>query len=250
MKTRLLVMPILSLLLLVTFSLKSSAQTKNNYTLWYDKPVKDWNEALPIGNGRLGAMIFGRVKEELLQMNEQTLWTGGLMNPNPNPEAPKYLPQVREALFKDSIGQAVKLLRKMQGPNTQMYQPLGNITIKQNAIGEATNYYRSLVIANAIATTKFTINGVGYTREYFTSAPDQVMIIKLTSSKKNALSVSFKVNNELAFKTFTEGNKDLILKGKARITNDEKRSPKLIVFTDENSCNGMRYEMRVRVVNT
>lgn len=241
---------IVTLIICLTISFTTKSQTKNDYTLWYEKPAKDWNEALPIGNGRLGAMIFGRVKEELLQMNEQTLWTGGPVNPNPNPEAPKYLPQVREALFKDSIGQAVKLLRKMQGPNTQMYQPLGNIIIKQNANGEATNYYRSLDIANAIATTKFTIDGVDYTREYFTSAPDQVMIIKLTASKRNALSVSFKVNNELAYQTSTDTNKDLILKGKARITNDERRNQKPIIFNDTNNCNGMRYEMRVRVVKT
>ncbi|MBC7650537.1 MAG: glycoside hydrolase family 95 protein, partial [Deinococcales bacterium] len=250
MKKRLLLKAFYSLVLTTALSLSTSAQTKNNYTLWYEKPAKDWNEALPIGNGRLGAMIFGRVKEELLQMNEQTLWTGGPVNPNPNPEAPKYLPQVREALFKDSIGQAVKLLRKMQGPNTQMYQPLGNIIIKQNATGEATNYYRSLDIANAIATTKFTIDGVDYTREYFTSAPDQVMIIKLTASKKNALNISFKVANPLQYQSITEANKDLVLKGKARITNDENRNQKPIVFTDNNSCNGMRYEMRIRVVNT
>lgn len=241
---------IVTLVICLTISFTTKSQTKNDYTLWYEKPAKDWNEALPIGNGRLGAMIFGRVKEELLQMNEQTLWTGGPVNPNPNPEAPKYLPQVREALFKDSISQAVKLLRKMQGPNTQMYQPLGNIIIKQNTNGEATNYYRSLDIANAIATTKFTIDDVDFTREYFTSAPDQVMIIKLTASKKYALSVSFKVNNELAYQTSTDTNKDLILKGKARITNDERRNPKPIIFNDANNCNGMRYEMRVRVVNT
>ena len=234
---------------IATFS-SANAQTKNNYTLWYEKPAKDWNEALPIGNGRLGAMIFGRVTEELLQMNEQTLWTGGPVNPNPNPEAPKYLPQVREALFKDSIGQAVKLLRKMQGPNTQMYQPLGNIIIKQHATGEATNYYRSLDIANAIATTKFTIDGVDYTREYFTSAPDQVMVIKLTASKKNALNISFKVANPLQHQSLVESNKDLVLKGKARIDSDENRNQKPIIFTDNNSCNGMLYEMCVRVVHT
>ncbi|MDI9364437.1 MAG: glycoside hydrolase family 95 protein [Flavobacterium sp.] len=241
---------IITLVICLTISFTTKSQTKNNYTLWYEKPAKNWNEALPISNGRLGAMIFGRVKEELLQMNEQTLWTGGPANQNPNPQAPKYLPQVREALFKDSIEQAVKLLHKMQGPNTQMYQPLGNIIIKQNAIGEATNYYRSLNIANAISTTRFTIDGVDYAREYFTSAPDQVMIIKLTASKKNALSVTFKVNNQLAHQTSTDANKDLILKGKARITNDERGAQKPMVFTDENNCNGMRYEMRVRVVKT
>ena len=105
------------------------AQQKE-YILWYNKPAKDWNEALPVGNGRLGAMIFGRAGEELIQLNEQTLWTGGPVNLNPNPNAPQFLQPVRDALFKDSIQQAVQLLKKMQGPNTQMYQPLGDIIIK------------------------------------------------------------------------------------------------------------------------
>src|SRR6185503_18573400 len=110
------------------------------YRLWYKQPAKDWNEALPIGNGRLGAMIFGRPESELLQLNEQTLWTGGPVDLNPNPEAPYYLQPVREALFKDSISQAIRLLKKMQGPDTEMYQPLGDILIKQKLNGEVSNY--------------------------------------------------------------------------------------------------------------
>jgi alpha-L-fucosidase 2 len=118
-------------LLILCLALCSSvfAQQKK-LVLWYNQPAKDWNEALPIGSGRLGAMIFGRPGDELIQLNEQTLWTGGPVNLNPNPDAPKYLQPVRDALFKDSIGQAVRLLRKMQGPNTEMYQPLGDLIIK------------------------------------------------------------------------------------------------------------------------
>src|SRR5690349_6131515 len=100
------------------------AQDKD-LVLWYDKPAKEWNEALPVGNGRLGAMIFGRPGEELIQLNEETLWTGGPANLNPNPDAPKYLQPLRKALFSDSIDKAVSLLKKMQGPDTEMYQPLG-----------------------------------------------------------------------------------------------------------------------------
>ncbi|HVF82475.1 MAG TPA: glycoside hydrolase N-terminal domain-containing protein, partial [Flavisolibacter sp.] len=124
---------VLLFFLLLTTAL--SAQQKG-LVLWYDAPAKDWNEALPIGNGRLGAMIFGRPGTELIQLNEQTLWTGGPVDLNPNPVAPKYLQPVRDALFKDSIGQAVNLLKKMQGPDTEMYQPLGDIMIKQNLKGE------------------------------------------------------------------------------------------------------------------
>ena len=121
---------ILSFILFLSVIANADAQ-KNNMLLWYDKPAKDWNEALPIGNGRIGAMIFGRPDTELIQLNEQTLWTGGPVNLNPNPEASKYLQTVRDELFRDSINSAVRLLRKMQGPNTEMYQPLGDIVIKQ-----------------------------------------------------------------------------------------------------------------------
>ncbi len=171
-------------LLLIT---QSSFAQQKKLVLWYKQPAKDWNEALPLGNGRLGAMVFGRPANELIQLNEQTLWTGGPVNPNPNPDAPKYLQPVRDALFKDSIGQAVKLLRKMQGPNTEMYQPLGEIIKKQNLSGEPTKYTRDLNISNATATTKFTVDGIEYTREIFSSVPDQIIIIRLKASKAKAL---------------------------------------------------------------
>ena len=117
---------------IVVLILAGSAATRaqQQLTLWYDKPARDWNEALPLGNGRLGAMIFGRSDTELIQLNEQTLWTGGPVNNNPNPDAMKYLQPVREEIFRDSINKAVRLLRKMQGPNTEMYQTLGNIVKK------------------------------------------------------------------------------------------------------------------------
>jgi alpha-L-fucosidase 2 len=183
------------IILFLLFSFNTYSQ--KNMRLWYAQPAKDWNEALPIGNGTLGAMIFGRTEEELIQLNEQTLWTGGPANPNPNPDAPKYLQPAREAIFKDSISQAVKLLRKIQGPNTEMYQPLGDIIIKQQYKGEPSAYTRDLNISNATSTTKFTVDGVEYTREIFATAPDKAIIIRLTSSKKNVLNFSVDVKHEL-----------------------------------------------------
>lgn len=238
-----------NLLLLISLTLCTSvvAQQKS-LVLWYKQPAKEWVEALPVGNGRLGAMVFGRVSEELIQLNEETLWTGGPVNPNPNPDAPKYLQPVRDALFKDSIGQAVRLLRRMQGPNTEMYQPLGNIVLKQQLNGEPTNYYRDLNISNATATTRFTLNGVQYTRQIFSSAPDQVIIIRLTSTKAKALNFSVGVNHELQFSRELTTNKELVLKGKARITNDERRNPKPLIYEDSARCDGMRYQFRIKAV--
>ena len=231
----------------IFITVKSFSQSP--LTLWYNQPAKDWNEALPIGNGTLGAMIFGRTGEELIQLNEQTLWTGGPANLNPNPNAFQYLQPARDAILKDSINDAVKLLKKMQGPNTQMYQPLGDIIIKQKFTGEPTNYYRDLNISNAIATTKFTANGVEYTREIFSSAPDKILIIRLRSSKPNALNFTVDVNHELKYQKLVAANKELVLKGKARIDNDERRNQKPLIYEDAAKCFGMRFQFRVKAIN-
>jgi len=231
----------------VFLQLKSFNQ--NGLTLWYDKPAKDWNEALPVGNGTLGAMIFGGVKEELIQLNEQTLWTGGPVNLNPNPTAWQYLQPAREAILKDSINQAVRLLRKIQGPNTQMYQPVGDIVIKQQFAGEPISYYRDLNIGNATATTKFTVDGVEYSREIFSSAPDKIIIIRFRSSKTNALNFTVDVKHELQYQKLVTTNKELVLKGKARITSDERRNPKPLIYEDSSGCKGMRFQFRIKAIN-
>src|SRR5687768_10551512 len=113
-----------------------AASQDQKMILWYKKPARDWNEALPLGNGRIGAMVFGHPSEELIQLNEETLWTGGPVDLNPNPAAPQYLQPVRDALFRDSIGEAVRLLKKMQGPDTEMYQPLGDLILRQQFAGD------------------------------------------------------------------------------------------------------------------
>lgn len=228
----------------------ASSNPGQKLTLWYSQPAKDWNEALPVGNGRLGAMIFGEPKEELIQLNEQTLWTGGPVDLNPNPNAFRYLQPVRDALFADSIGTAVKLLQNIQGPNTETYQPLGNLVLKQQFTGEPVSYKRSLDIANAIATTSFTAGGVAFTREIFSSAPAQVIIIRLTAGKARQLNVAVGVNHELQFGRMFAANDELVLKGKARITNDERRNTKPLVYADSAGCDGMRFQFRVKALHT
>ncbi|MES2332180.1 MAG: glycoside hydrolase family 95 protein [Bacteroidota bacterium] len=238
---------VLSLLVCVCFT-SVIAQSKRERVLWYKQPARDWNEALPLGNGRLGAMDFGGVKEGLIQLNEATLWTGGPVDHDPNPNAPKYLQPVRDALFRDSINDAVKLLKKMQGPDTQMFQPLGDIIIKQPFAGEVSNYYHDLNISNATSTTRFTHNNIEYTREIFSSNPDQVIVIRLKANKANALNFSVDVRHELQYQKIVTANKELVLKGKARITNDERRNMKPLIYTDNGSCNGMRFQFRVKAI--
>src|SRR6478609_635094 len=106
------------LLFALFFFLCINAIAQNDLKLWYKQPARNWNEALPIGNGRIGAMVFGGVEKELIQLNEETLWSGGPVNRNPNPEAVKYLPQVRKALENEDYKLAEELTKKIQGPFT------------------------------------------------------------------------------------------------------------------------------------
>ncbi len=230
------------------FSQSALHKPKKDLVLWYNQPAKNWDEALPIGNGRLGAMVFGRVQEELIQLNESTLWTGGPVEHNPNPDAYKYLQPVRDALFSDSIGDAVTLLRKMQGPNTNMYQPLGDIIIKQKLAGATTNYLRNLNISNATSSTVFTSNGTMFSREIFSSDPDEVIIIRLRSSVAKALQFTVGVNHQLQFEKMVTTAKELVLKGKARITSDESRNVKPFIFSEPAKCKGMRFQFRIKAV--
>jgi len=227
----------------------AASRAQQQLTLWYDKPARDWNEALPLGNGRLGAMIFGRSDTELIQLNEQTLWTGGPVNNNPNPDAMKYLQPVREEIFRDSINKAVRLLRKMQGPNTEMYQPLGNIQIISKYAGPVTSIHRDLDISKAIASTTIEAGGTTYRKEIIASAPDQIIVFRITASSPGALNFTVHASHELQCRKKVNGNKELVLQGKARITNDERRNPKPLIYQDSLGCDGMRFQFNVKAVS-
>jgi len=161
--------------------------------LWYRQPAKEWVEALPIGNGRLGAMVFGGVYEERLQLNEDTVWAGGPYDPT-NPEALEALPKARELIFAGEYKQAHELIKKkmMAKPLRQMpYQPVGDLRLefhddKQQFI----DYRRELDLATAIARVCYSINGVRYERETFASAVDQVIVVHLTADKPGSVAFS------------------------------------------------------------
>ncbi|MGI4886188.1 MAG: glycoside hydrolase family 95 protein [Janthinobacterium lividum] len=219
--------------------------------LWYRQPAKYWNEALPVGNGRLGAMLFGRPAEELMQLNESSLWTGGPANPDPNPAAPTYLPEVRRLLFAGDNAAAAQLMRQMQGPNSNAYQPLGDLLLRQPLAGAVSGYYRGLDLATATATTRFTAGGVTCTREVFVTAPDQVIVIRLTASKPKALNFSLSLRHPLAFRRAVAGPGELVLRGQASVSADEPRAPGTApAYQQRPGCNGMRFQIRLRVART
>ena len=207
-----------------------------------------------MGNGRIGGMIFGRVDEELIQLNESTLWSGGPVKPNVNPESPTYLPKIRQALAQEEYKQAVELAKHMQGLYTQSYMPLGDLVLKQNMAGATpTAYYRDLDIQKAVATTRFTVNGTEFKREIFASAPDQVMVIRLTASKPGQLNIDAGTRSQLRFQNSGKGNNEWIMKGKAptqvepNYYNPKGRQP--VVYEDSTSCNGMRFQLRIKAIH-
>ena len=227
-----------------------TAQTK--LKLWYTKPAGKWEEALPLGNGHIGAMVFGGVENELIQLNESTLYTGGPVKTAINLNAKTFLPAVRQALLvKEDYKLAENLTKNMQGLFTASYLPLGDLLIHQSfAAAPVQNYYRELNLENALATTTFTIDSIQYTREIFTSAPANILVIKLSANKVHSLSLDVKSNSPLR-NTVTVGGKDeLIVSGKApaRINpnyyNVKGKDP--VGYDDTSGCNGMRFQYRIK----
>ncbi|HSK12451.1 MAG TPA: glycoside hydrolase family 95 protein, partial [Phnomibacter sp.] len=202
--------------ILMATTIWGGAQQAGDLKLWYSKPASVWVEALPVGNGRIGAMVFGGVEEELLQLNESTLWSGGPVKPGINPDAHTYLPQIRQALLKEKdYSKANELTKKMQGLYTQSYMPLGDVMIKQDlGGGMPTDYYRGLSLQDAVATTRFTIGGVEYNREVFTSAPDNILVVRMSSSKPASLTLDVSAKSLLRYQLSTNGSNELLVSGK------------------------------------
>jgi alpha-L-fucosidase 2 len=174
--------------------------------LWYRQPAKEWVEALPVGSGKLGAMVFGGVAAERLQLNEDTLWAGGPYDPA-NPEALAALPEIRRLIDAGEYAKATELAdAKFLGvPKRQMsYQTIGDLKLDFPGLAEATaDYVRDLDIDGAIATTGFTADGVRYVREVIASAPDGVIAVRLTASRKAAISMDLSFASPMKSKPVT-----------------------------------------------
>lgn len=228
--------------------------------LWYKHPAEVWTEALPVGNGRLGGMVFGEVTDERIGLNEATLWSGGPVRGDVNPEASRYLPELREALFAEDYEAAEKLARKMQGVYSESYLPLGDLHIHQEFGGGAvtdgggvvtSEYSRELNIRDAIARTNYTVGGVRYMREVFVSAPDQVMVVRWVASRPRALQIRISGESLLRNRQLVR-NGYWLMRGKAPVHADPNyvgynKIP--VVYDDRDSCRGMRWELLGKAVS-
>ena len=156
----------------------------NESVLWYSQPAEDFNSALPVGNGRIGAMVYGRPENEIIQLNEDSVWSGGKRN-RINPDAAEGLHEIRKLILEEKIEEAEELaFRKLQGvtPNCRHYMPLGNLDIKMKLGGEkAKNYRRGLDLETAVAFTEFSVGEAKYKREVFASEPDSIIAVHITS---------------------------------------------------------------------
>jgi len=189
-------------------------------SLWYDKPAAQWVDALPIGNGRLGAMVFGGGSDgspakEILQLNEDTLWSGKPRDGN-NRDAKKYLADIRRAVLEEQdYHQADQLCRKTQGLFAEAYQPLGNLRLSFTHGGATTSYRRELNLDRACARTFYTVDDVRFERQAFASAPDQVLVVHVSGSVPGRLDCTISLDSPLQKAVSTPAPGRLLLTGKA-----------------------------------
>ncbi|MEI7954965.1 MAG: glycoside hydrolase family 95 protein [Verrucomicrobiota bacterium] len=213
--------------------------------LWYQKPAAKWREALPVGNGRLGAMVFGVPECEQVQLNEQTIWTGGPYDPT-HPGGPEALPEIRRLIFSNKFSDAHKLFDKtmMGEPVEQMkYQPLGNLFLTFPGHSEPTNYRRQLNLDTAIADVSYGVGGVNFHREILSSPVDQVIVVRLTADKPGSLTFTTKLDGCTNTKT----------PGDERHSVETLNSGELVLRGKSGSLWGIEgrvlYEGRVRILN-
>ena len=170
----------------------------NNLVLWYQKPAEAWTDALPIGNGRLGAMVFGGVERERIQLNEETLWDGGPRDTN-NPNALEALPKVQQLLFDDKNEEATKLADEtMLGvpERIKSYQSLGDLFLEFSHDGDPTEYRRELNLNTGIAKTTYRCGDVNFSREVFATAVDNLIVVRIESGTAGQLAFDIAITRE------------------------------------------------------
>jgi alpha-L-fucosidase 2 len=210
--------------------------------LWYQEPASEWVEALPIGNGRIGAMVFGTVASEQLQLNESTLWSGGPRDWN-NPGARESLSLVRKAIFEEKYLEAHELAKKLQGPYSARYLTLGSLFLNSPFQDQVTEYERDLDLTSATATVRYRSGSVTYERAYFASYPDQLIVMRLSADQARQISFDARFDNPMPHEVFALDTNHVVLKGKcpsyvAHRAHEERQ----IIYGDE----GVSYEVHLR----
>ena len=185
-------------------------------SLWYSRPAKFWEEALPLGNGRLGAMVYGGVGQEMIQLNEDSIWAGPPV-PEVKESVQEEIDRVRQLLFDGKYAEAQKLQQSLMGPRIvpRSYQTMGELLLDFGLEGHAKNYRRDLNLDTAVATTQYTIDGVNFKREVTISPVDQVIVVHITADQPGKVAFGGRVQRRGDFKVNASGNDTLIARGQA-----------------------------------
>ncbi|MFA5328059.1 MAG: glycoside hydrolase family 95 protein [Prolixibacteraceae bacterium] len=215
----------------VAIFIDANAQNQSILKLWYEQPAKQWVEALPVGNGRLGAMIYGDPVNEVIQLNEETLWAGS-PNRNDNPDAKGSLEEVRKLIFDGKYKEAQDLVNKSIITKTSHgmpYQTVGNLKLTFPGHENYTNYYRELDLEKAIASSRYESNGVKYETSVFSSFPDQVIVVQIKADKPGSVTFSASMDRpKPSVVTVTaNANNELIMSG---ITSEFEKMPGSVKF--------------------
>ena len=227
-------------------SARAASSDSSGLVLWYDKSARQWIEALPIGNGRLGCMVFGGVDAERLQLNEVSLWSGSPQDSD-NPDALAALPEIRRLLFEGKYEQAKALSAKKlicKGVGTRgaasandpfgCFQTLGDLLLKFDVSGPISDYRRTLDLETAVAAVSYRLGDATFKREVFSNAPDQVLVVRMTCDKPGKIGFAASLTRPERFTTAAAGSDGLVMSGQL---NDGL-----------NGANGMKYIARVKAV--
>ena len=222
---------------------------------WYQRPLKEWLEALHVGNGRLGGMVYDGVPSERIQLNDDTLWSVGPKEGN-NPKAHKTLPEIRRPIFEGKFAEAHQLgKKKKMGPYTQTYLPIGDLVLVFAAPGALVpaavhDYCRTLDLDRGVASVRYAIGDVVYTRELFVSHPDQAMVVRLTASRPRSLAFTAQMASRLHFCTLA-ADEALVLKRKIPTHVDPSyydRPNPIVYAPDDEHGEGMLFQCRLRAI--
>jgi alpha-L-fucosidase 2 len=219
--------------------------------LWYDRPATIWEEALPLGNGMTGAMVFGGIQQERLQLNNSTLWSG-YPQPGNNPEAPKYLPLLRKAVFEGRYKQADAYWKKMQGPYSARYLTCGDLFLDFPAHDSAdsgwADYYRELDLKTAIASVSYKQGNATFKRESFISHPDRILVVRIWADRQEGVTVRARLQSKLRHQIAARAAEHLVLRGRApRHVAHRDSEPEQVVYDEGPDGEGTRFEIHLAV---
>jgi len=205
----------------------SSPKEEAQLKLWYEQPAEEWTDALPIGNGRIGAMVFSRVDTERIQLNDESVWAGQPIDNN-NPGARSHLKKIQQLLLNGKINKAVRLSNKYllgTPPRIRSYQTLGDLYFTFPNRGKVKEYKRELNLRTGIVTTNYKIDNQEITQKIFCSAPDDIIVVQLNSSIKGGLNFDIVLKREQDAVIKTEGQKTIVMNGQIIDKPDPLRGP-------------------------